>query len=97
VIFDAIVDSLIEHGIFAAMVVYFVWQSWRRETRLAKRIDQLQETQKKIQMDLIQKTIEALTENTVVMKFTGKVIDKNVKILGRVSDYLERAERREVS
>ena len=92
---DSIIEAIVQHGIFAAMVLYFVWQSWRRETRLALRIEHLEDTQKKMQVDLIRKTTGALTEATITLQHNSKVMNEGIRLLDRVCNYLDRAELRE--
>lgn len=36
-------QKLLEHGILATLVIFFVWTSWKREERLSKRLDQLED------------------------------------------------------
>ncbi len=92
---DAVVNALMENGIFAAMVIYFVWQGWRREARLAKRIDHLEDEQNTLQTELIRNTTEALTETTIALKHNSNVMEKGTLVLERVCSYLDRAEQRE--
>jgi hypothetical protein len=56
-----------QFGPMLVAVVFFIWRDWKREDRLMKRIDKLEDEQREIVMPLVTKCTEVIAKNTEVM------------------------------
>lgn len=54
------VELIKEVGPYIGIMFFFIWRDYRREEKLVKQIDELNEFIKETLMDLIEKTNEAL-------------------------------------
>ncbi len=54
------VELIKEVGPYIGLMFFFIWRDYRREEKLVKQIDNLNEFIKETLMDLIEKTNEAL-------------------------------------
>ena len=63
-----VVDILREFGILVALVLFFTWQGWKRETRLNDRITVLEEDYTSTLKELIASCTEVIAANTAVMQ-----------------------------
>lgn len=69
--------SLIKQfGPFFLAVVFFLWRDFRREDRLAKRIDILEDEQRKVILPLVTECTEVITRNTTVMERLEAKLDR---------------------
>ena len=59
-------------GICTTLVIFFVWQSWIREKRLALRIDALEQFAETTILSLVKKTTIAIRNSTHALKETSK-------------------------
>ena len=75
-----------EIGLMASLVLFFSWQAWKREARLADRVTTL-ETFISERMSLI------VTENASVLTKVVGVLDRTVTILDRLEDRMDRHDR----
>lgn len=48
--------------------VFFIWRDWRREDRLSKRIETLENQQTQVLLPLVKETSEIIAKNTNVME-----------------------------
>lgn len=55
-------------GPFAGACVFFVWRDWKREDRLTKRVEHLENEQTKVLLPLVKETAEIIAKNTTVME-----------------------------
>jgi hypothetical protein len=62
------IDIAREIGVLAALAGFFTWQSWRREERLANRVTQLEVFIETKLMEIIEKSMEHISENADVMR-----------------------------
>jgi hypothetical protein len=53
-----------EYGAWCLLVAYFVWQTWIREGRMAKRLDTLEDTDRQARDNLV----KAMERNTVALR-----------------------------
>ena len=76
-------------GPLIGVVLFFIWRDWKREDRLNQRVERLEDYQKNILMDLIEKSTAVLSQNTECLKWVGQLVQrmnincvalKNVKI-----------------
>ena len=56
-----------QFGPMLVAVVFFIWRDWKREDRLMKRIDKLEDEQRTIILPLVKQCTEVITKNTEVM------------------------------
>lgn len=72
-----------EFGVPVALVLFFVWQSWKRENRMAKainmnqsRISELEADFRCILIELCRDSTRAVTENTGVLNKLVELLEK---------------------
>ena len=70
-------DVLKEFGIMVALVVFFTWQGWKRETRLNERISALEEDYTSTLKELVSSCTEVISENTAVMQRLESHLNKS--------------------
>ena len=61
-------DIAREIGVLASLAGFFTWQSWRREERLANRVTQLEEFIEIKLMEIIEKSMQHIADNTDTMR-----------------------------
>jgi hypothetical protein len=61
-------DVVKDLGLPVALVIFFVWQAWQRETGLRQRVEKLEEYQQQVVVKLVESTSTTIAENTVVMQ-----------------------------
>ena len=84
---DALVDLgwLIKtFGPWLVAVVFFLWRDFKREDKLSKRINELEDEQRKVILPLVKDCSEVITRNTVVM-------EQNIKVMERLEVSLNRS------
>lgn len=69
-------NLLSEYGPLIGVVVFFIWRDWKREDKLSERITSLEEYQKGILADLVEKSTVALTHSADCMKWIANVMVK---------------------
>lgn len=79
----AFMEILREFGVMVALVVFFTWQGWKRETRLNDRISALEEDYTSTLKELVTDCTEVISANTSVMK-------RLERQFGTSSDHLEK-------
>lgn len=57
-----------QYGPFFVAVIFFLWRDYRREDRLSKRINLLEDEQRQVIIPLVKSCTEVITKNTVVME-----------------------------
>lgn len=62
-----LLDFLKEFGPLAGAVLFFIWRDWRREDRLATRIEKLEDEQREVILPLVERTTNVIVQNTAVM------------------------------
>ena len=65
-----------QFGPFFIAVVFFLWRDYRREDRLATRIDTLEDEQREILLPLIEKCSTVIAQNTIVMQRLERTLDR---------------------
>ena len=84
--FPSLAKIVTEVGLMASLVLFFSWQAWKRETRLAERITTLE--------TFINERFSAiLTENATVLARVVGVLDRVVIMLDRLEDRMDRHDR----
>ncbi len=61
-----------QFGPMLVAVVFFIWRDWKREDRLMKRIDKLEDEQRNVILPLVTKCTEVISENTAVMEAVNR-------------------------
>jgi hypothetical protein len=61
-----------QFGPMLVAVVFFIWRDWKREDRLMKRIDKLEDEQRNVILPLVAKCTEVISENTTVMEAVNR-------------------------
>lgn len=64
-----------QFGPLAAAIIFFLWRDWRREDRLATRIETLESEQRKVILPLVKETSEIIARNTTVMERLEKLLE----------------------
>ena len=72
-----LMDAVREFGIMVALVVFFTWQGWKRETRLNDRISILEEDYTSTLKELVASCTEVISENTAVMQRLETQLNKS--------------------
>ncbi len=57
-----------QFGPMLVAVVFFIWRDWKREDRLMKRIDKLEDEQREVIMPLVTQCTAVISKNTEVME-----------------------------
>ena len=73
----AFMEVLREFGIMVALVVFFTWQGWKRETRLNERISLLEEDYTSTLKELVASCTEVIAANTAIMQRLERHLDKS--------------------
>ena len=71
----AFMDVLQEFGIMVALVVFFTWQGWKRETRLNNRLSALEDDYTSTLKELVSSCTKVISENTAVMRRLEENLD----------------------
>ena len=79
----AFMEVLQEFGIMVALVVFFTWQGWKRETRLNNRISVLEEDYTSTLKELVSSCTKVISENTAVMERLESHLDKSSRSRSR--------------
>ena len=61
-----------QFGPMLVAVVFFIWRDWKREDRLMKRIDKLEDEQRNVILPLVRQCTEVISENTTVMEAVNR-------------------------
>ena len=57
-----------QFGPMLVAVIFFIWRDWKREDRLMKRIDKLEDEQREVIMPLVTQCTAVISKNTEVME-----------------------------
>jgi len=79
----AFMEVLQEFGIMVALVVFFTWQGWKRETRLNNRISVLEEDYTSTLKELVSSCTKVISENTAVMQRLESHLDSSSRSSSR--------------
>jgi hypothetical protein len=71
-----IIEAIKNFGPLLALIVFFIWRDYRREDKLAQRIESLEQYQRETLVDLLRKTTIALTHNAECLKWIGRIIER---------------------
>ena len=65
-----------QFGPFFIAVIFFLWRDYRREDRLAARIETLEDEQREVLLPLVEKCSTVIAQNTLVMQRLERALDK---------------------
>lgn len=63
-----------DFGPAIGVILFFIWRDWKREDRMAKRIEALEEFQQRELIGLIEKTHTIVAHNTEQLKWVASLI-----------------------
>jgi hypothetical protein len=67
-----------QYGPLTGAIVFFMWRDWKREDRLSKRIDTLENEQRKIILPLVEKSTSVIARNTSVMERLEAALERKL-------------------
>ena len=67
-----------------AVMVFFLWKDWRRETHLQDRVEKLEAGQKDMIFPLVEKCTSVIAANTVVMTANTAVMTRLESLMDRM-------------
>lgn len=65
-----------QYGPLLLAVIFFLWRDWKREDRLSKRINMLEDETRNIILPLVKECSTVIAHNTLVMQRLEKIIDR---------------------
>jgi len=65
-----------QFGPLLIAVIFFLWRDYRREDRLAARIETLEDEQREVLLPLVEKCSTVIAQNTVVMQRLERALDR---------------------
>jgi hypothetical protein len=69
------ISMIRELGPLVSAILFFIWRDWKREQRLSKRIEKLDDYHKETLVHLVEKGTTILVQNSEIMKWVGRVIE----------------------
>jgi len=76
---DTVADLILllkQYGPLILVVAFFLWQGWLRETRMDKRITELEDGQRNVLMPLVERCADVIAQNTMMMERLEKVLEQ---------------------
>ena len=67
----------------AGLVVFFVWLSWKREERLANRLDEVENYVRDHQAAIVEESIRAQKDNTTALLTLSKSLNERPCLVGK--------------
>jgi hypothetical protein len=74
--FTDAVDLIKMYGPFFVAAVFFLWRDWKREEKLSKRIDMLEDEQRQVILPLVRECSAVIAKNTAVMERLEKYLER---------------------
>lgn len=74
--FVVVLEVLKQFGPLVLVVAFFLWQGWVRECRSTKRIERLEDEQKKVLLPLVEKCASVIARNTLIMRRLERAMDE---------------------
>lgn len=74
--FTDAIELVKQFGPFFLAVIFFLWRDYRREDRLSKRIDTLEDEQRSIVLPLTRECSAVIARNTAVMERLEKHLER---------------------
>jgi hypothetical protein len=57
-----------QFGPLLVAVIFFIWRDWKREDRLMRRIEKLEDEHRNIVLPLVKKSTEVIEQNTAALR-----------------------------
>ena len=73
---DMWTELISNFGPWIGVILFFIWRDWKREDRLNQRVERLEDYQKGILVDLIEKSTTVLAQNTECLKWVGQIVQR---------------------
>jgi len=73
---DMWAELISNFGPLIGVVLFFIWRDWKREDRLNRRVERLEDYQREILIDLINKSTAVLAQNTECLKWVGQIVQR---------------------
>lgn len=70
------------------IIIFFIYRDWQREIKLTSRIETLEQYQRDILEQLVEKSTVALTQSTECLKAISTILFRLMQICPRVLDNL---------
>jgi hypothetical protein len=64
-----------QYGPLFVAVIFFLWRDWKREDRLSKRINTLEDEQRHVILPLVKDCTSVITKNTTAMERLEKMLE----------------------
>ncbi len=74
--FVTVLEVLKQYGPLVLVVAFFLWQGWQRECRTARRMEKLEDEQKKVLLPLVEKCASVIAKNTLIMRRLERAMDE---------------------
>ncbi len=65
-----------EIGPALSIIIFFIWRDWKRETRLAARVEKLEDYQRETLTLLVEKGTTAMVQSSEVLKWVGNILER---------------------
>lgn len=75
--FDNALAIIRQFGPFFLAVVFFLWRDYKREDRLSRRIDELENEQREVVLPLVRDCTAVISKNTTVMERLENFLDRS--------------------
>lgn len=79
------IDILKNFGPLISILVFFIWRDWQREKRLTRRAERLDDYQKKILQNLVEKTTAALVQSSECLRAISHIIQHLARVCPRMA------------
>jgi S-adenosylmethionine:tRNA-ribosyltransferase-isomerase (queuine synthetase) len=64
------------YGPIAAVLAFFIWQSWVRERQMNSRIGKLEDDQRKVLLPMVARCTKVIAKNTTIMRRLERALDE---------------------
>jgi hypothetical protein len=71
-------------GPLIAIVVFFIYRDWQRELKLTQRIEKLEDYQKKMLQNLVERTTTALVQSSECLKWMGHIVERLTSVCPKI-------------
>lgn len=69
-------EILKNFGPLVSILAFFIYRDWQRELKLTRRIEKLEDYQKRMLQNLVEKTTTALIQSSECLKWMGSVVER---------------------
>jgi hypothetical protein len=77
-------EILKNFGPLASILVFFVYRDWQRELKLTKRLEKLEDYQKQMLQNLVERTTAALVQSSECLKWIGHIVERLTNICPKI-------------